>query len=68
MLVILFLLKSNKVFKKDSEFIFCPTGVVVLEGLLYIVCSIAGASNLASVDPYINTWTMLSIPMNIGRS
>lgn len=50
---------------------FYITGVVALDGLLYVIGGNDGASNLASVeiyDPDTNSWSMLSTSMNIVRN
>lgn len=44
---------------------FCITGVVALNGLLYVGGGNDGASDLATMevyDPSTNTWSMLSTP------
>lgn len=46
---------------------FCVTGVVAFDGLLYVV----GGANLASVeiyDPSTNTWSISSVSMCTKRS
>lgn len=59
----------------EKKFIECKyifnIGVIALDGLLYVVGGDDGASNLASVEMYnpnTNTWSMLAVSMNIGRS
>lgn len=47
------------------------SGVVALNGLLYVVGGDDGSSNLASVEVYsprTDTWTTLPSSMGIGRS
>ena len=50
---------------------FYLTGVIAVDGLLYVVGGDDGSSNLSSVEVYCpktDAWSMLSSFMTIGRS
>ena len=57
-----------------SYFSICSyaiSGVIALNGLLYVVGGDDGTSNLASVEvfnPKTDAWTLLPAQMGIGRS
>jgi N-acetylneuraminic acid mutarotase len=57
--------------RKEFTIMIGVTGVVALNGLLYVVGGDDGTSNLASVEVYnpkTDSWSMLPSSMGIGRS
>lgn len=51
--------------------LYSVSGVIALNGLLYVVGGDDGTSNLASVEVYnpkTDAWTLLPAHMGIGRS
>jgi len=58
-------------FSSKLQNVVIVTGVVALNGLLYVVGGDDGTSNLASVEVYnpkTDSWSMLPSSMGIGRS